>query len=236
MQLYQANRAPPLSDVTASMAALRSRTFMLVESLSPSTIRSSAVDDDSASAPLSEPFALTPPYTSGHDGNFSYVGAVLVALFLSFFFMAASAVVMRRYSGAANGDAVGPAEQAPPVLTVTQGVDRNLVDVLPIVVFRSSKDVNVRSVEESVNQDAKYSVVSVLPPNDWRHRAECVVCLTDFHEAESIRMLPKCEHCFHEQCIEMWLSTHSTCPLCRRSLLPSDMVSCPCSIDQASSS
>ncbi|GMH08290.1 hypothetical protein Nepgr_010130 [Nepenthes gracilis] len=44
---------------------------------------------------------------------------------------------------------------------------------------------------------------------------ECAVCLSEFEEGERGRLLPKCNHSFHLDCIDMWLHSHSTCPLCR---------------------
>lgn len=44
---------------------------------------------------------------------------------------------------------------------------------------------------------------------------ECSVCLSEFEEGEVLRILPKCNHPFHIQCIDTWLQSHSTCPLCR---------------------
>ncbi|KAL5698288.1 RING-type E3 ubiquitin transferase [Ranunculus cassubicifolius] len=44
---------------------------------------------------------------------------------------------------------------------------------------------------------------------------ECSVCLSVFEDGESIRQLPRCKHSFHAQCIDMWLFSHSDCPLCR---------------------
>ncbi|KAJ7521657.1 hypothetical protein O6H91_19G062800 [Diphasiastrum complanatum] len=49
---------------------------------------------------------------------------------------------------------------------------------------------------------------------------ECSVCLTEFGENEKIRLLPSCGHGFHLDCIDMWLFSHSNCPMCRRSVLP----------------
>lgn len=48
---------------------------------------------------------------------------------------------------------------------------------------------------------------------------ECPVCLTDFEPEESLRLLPSCKHVFHQECIDAWFDAHSTCPLCRASLL-----------------
>uniref|UniRef100_A0A7N0UZ38 RING-type E3 ubiquitin transferase n=1 Tax=Kalanchoe fedtschenkoi TaxID=63787 RepID=A0A7N0UZ38_KALFE len=47
---------------------------------------------------------------------------------------------------------------------------------------------------------------------------DCSVCLGEFQENESLRILPKCSHSFHVPCIDMWLKYHSTCPLCRASV------------------
>ncbi|KAL6519807.1 hypothetical protein OROMI_032701 [Orobanche minor] len=44
---------------------------------------------------------------------------------------------------------------------------------------------------------------------------ECAVCLSEFEEKEIVRLLPKCGHSFHIECIDMWFRSHSTCPLCR---------------------
>ncbi|XP_051142169.1 RING-H2 finger protein ATL2-like [Andrographis paniculata] len=44
---------------------------------------------------------------------------------------------------------------------------------------------------------------------------ECAVCLSEFEEGETGRILPGCHHCFHIDCIDMWLLSHCLCPLCR---------------------
>ncbi|KAM1185824.1 hypothetical protein TB2_014727 [Malus domestica] len=50
--------------------------------------------------------------------------------------------------------------------------------------------------------------------------AECAICLSEFVEGEGIRVLRRCKHGFHAQCIQKWLSSHSSCPTCRRTCLP----------------
>ncbi|XP_075500968.1 RING-H2 finger protein ATL52-like [Primulina tabacum] len=45
--------------------------------------------------------------------------------------------------------------------------------------------------------------------------SDCAVCLSEFQENESLRLLPKCSHAFHLPCIDTWLKSHSNCPLCR---------------------
>ncbi|XP_062148319.1 E3 ubiquitin-protein ligase RING1-like [Alnus glutinosa] len=51
---------------------------------------------------------------------------------------------------------------------------------------------------------------------------ECSVCLSEFEEDESLRLLPKCSHAFHLPCIDTWLRSHKNCPLCRAPIVSSN--------------
>lgn len=44
---------------------------------------------------------------------------------------------------------------------------------------------------------------------------ECVVCLLGFEDGEELRQLHRCNHSFHAPCIDMWMYSHSSCPICR---------------------
>ncbi|KAF5818482.1 putative transcription factor C2H2 family [Helianthus annuus] len=48
---------------------------------------------------------------------------------------------------------------------------------------------------------------------------ECAVCLSEFENGETCRVLPICKHCFHDDCIDTWFYNNSTCPLCRSKVL-----------------
>lgn len=48
---------------------------------------------------------------------------------------------------------------------------------------------------------------------------ECSVCLSEFQEDETLRLLPKCSHAFHIPCIDTWLTSHTNCPLCRAGIV-----------------
>ncbi|CAL9129409.1 unnamed protein product [Musa acuminata var. zebrina] len=50
--------------------------------------------------------------------------------------------------------------------------------------------------------------------------AECAVCLSTVEEGEMVRLLPTCKHLFHAGCIDMWLASHVTCPVCRAMVEP----------------
>ncbi|KQK10417.1 RING-H2 finger protein ATL66 [Brachypodium distachyon] len=51
--------------------------------------------------------------------------------------------------------------------------------------------------------------------------AQCSICLGEFAEqGEKVKALPRCGHCFHPECVDAWLRSRPSCPLCRASLLP----------------
>ncbi|XP_027359427.1 E3 ubiquitin-protein ligase ATL42 [Abrus precatorius] len=52
---------------------------------------------------------------------------------------------------------------------------------------------------------------------------ECAVCLSKFEDVEILRLLPKCKHAFHIDCIDHWLEKHSSCPICRHKVNSEDL-------------
>lgn len=51
-----------------------------------------------------------------------------------------------------------------------------------------------------------------------KEQFDCAVCLCEFTEKDKLRLLPMCSHAFHISCIDTWLLSNSTCPLCRGTL------------------
>ncbi|XP_050221361.1 E3 ubiquitin-protein ligase ATL41-like [Mercurialis annua] len=49
---------------------------------------------------------------------------------------------------------------------------------------------------------------------------ECSVCLANVVDGSLVRVLPNCKHMFHAECIDMWLGSHTTCPICRAAVEP----------------
>ncbi|QHO57627.1 hypothetical protein HN51_012176 [Arachis hypogaea] len=51
---------------------------------------------------------------------------------------------------------------------------------------------------------------------------DCAVCLSRFEQRDLLRLLPLCCHAFHAECIDVWLRTNLTCPLCRSAVFSSE--------------
>ncbi|KAJ8544961.1 hypothetical protein K7X08_017544 [Anisodus acutangulus] len=73
------------------------------------------------------------------------------------------------------------------------GLDQAFIDALPVFVYKE-----------------------VVGPT--KEPFDCAVCLCEFSEKDKLRLLPTCSHAFHINCIDTWLLTNSTCPLCRGTL------------------
>ncbi|PWA39493.1 zinc finger, RING/FYVE/PHD-type [Artemisia annua] len=73
------------------------------------------------------------------------------------------------------------------------------------------------------------TIIELLPSfkfstlKGWKNGLECSVCLSAFEDVEVLRLLPKCKHAFHIDCIDQWLEKHSTCPLCRVKVIEDDI-------------
>ncbi|KAG6491846.1 hypothetical protein ZIOFF_046784 [Zingiber officinale] len=79
------------------------------------------------------------------------------------------------------------------------------------------------SIEASLHPEA----LSALPVFDYAgttaaggEKLECVVCLLEFRDGDKGRLLPRCGHRFHVDCVDIWFQSHSTCPICRSTVEP----------------
>ncbi|CAM0880384.1 unnamed protein product [Alopecurus aequalis] len=64
------------------------------------------------------------------------------------------------------------------------------------------------------------SALSALPVTAYRKEvgaagADCAVCLSELVDGDKVRELPNCGHAFHVECVDAWLRSRTTCPLCR---------------------
>ncbi|KAK3158218.1 hypothetical protein QOZ80_2AG0134350 [Eleusine coracana subsp. coracana] len=164
--------------------------------------------------------AASPPAAPGADnGSKLNTGAIItvasiVVLFVVFACGLSSIYCCinsldRRLGGGAHHDE--PASSSPSgrrrrrrgaVGNGTRGVDPELLRSLPVTVYYRA-------------EAAKDSV-------------ECAVCLAELEDGEAARFLPRCGHGFHAECVDKWLASHTTCPLCRLTVAkPDDKLATP---------
>lgn len=71
----------------------------------------------------------------------------------------------------------------------------------------------VSGIDKTVIESLPFFRFSTL--KGWRNGLECSICLCKYEDVEILRLLPKCKHAFHIDCVDQWLEKHSGCPLCR---------------------
>ncbi|XP_062221759.1 RING-H2 finger protein ATL39-like [Phragmites australis] len=57
---------------------------------------------------------------------------------------------------------------------------------------------------------------------------ECTICLGAVQEGDAVRVLPACRHVFHVPCVDTWLASSSSCPVCRAAVEPPPPGSAAC--------
>ncbi|XP_020398863.1 RING-H2 finger protein ATL67 [Zea mays] len=50
--------------------------------------------------------------------------------------------------------------------------------------------------------------------------AMCSICLSEYRDGETLRVMPECRHGFHVACLDAWLRRSASCPVCRSSPIP----------------
>lgn len=155
--------------------------------------------------------AAHPPHPNIHIGSiggfklitFILFGVVIVALFFLGFFMAYLRRCFRNRNRNTSSQATvlaavtAAAIATPPPNRRRRGLDRTTIDSFPSIPFSS---------------------VQCIKPTKLRYGPECAICLGGFSDEEMLRLLPGCRHVFHAECIDRWLSSHITCPVCRADL------------------
>jgi E3 ubiquitin-protein ligase ATL41 len=139
-----------------------------------------------------------------HENGFNKIMllSTIVSLALFLILMFALHKIYSRFNHealrrAANGDVRLTATQAHTQLTEppNTGLDPKLITTLPTFLFKQK--------QQEENNNVSNNIV------------ECAVCLSLLQDEEMMRLLPNCKHSFHVGCIDKWLASHSTCPICR---------------------
>eukprot|EP00164_Ancoracysta_twista_P003958 GFYU01005309.1.p1 GENE.GFYU01005309.1~~GFYU01005309.1.p1 ORF type:complete len:313 (-),score=-3.63 GFYU01005309.1:361-1299(-) len=70
-----------------------------------------------------------------------------------------------------------------------------------------------------LSRGASTQMINILPtfaydgkmPED---KNKCLICISEYEIGETLRTLP-CLHCYHQECIDPWLTSNKTCPVCK---------------------
>lgn len=133
--------------------------------------------------------------------NFQPSLAVVIGILSVMFSVTFVLLVYAKFCHRAGSTTAGSGDQEnPAALTRSRsrfsGIDKTVIESLPFFRFSSLKG--------------------------SKQGLECAVCLSKFEDIEILRLLPKCRHAFHIDCIDYWLEKHSSCPLCRHKVSAED--------------
>lgn len=130
---------------------------------------------------------------------------IIVVLISALFFMGFFSIYIRHCSESAGGASVRPVTGAQRSRrAVARGLDHEVLETFPTFVYSEVKQLKI-----------------------GKGALECAVCLNEFEDNETLRLIPKCDHVFHPECIDAWLESHTTCPVCRSNLVPQPGESVP---------
>nr|XP_043620881.1 RING-H2 finger protein ATL67-like [Erigeron canadensis] len=100
--------------------------------------------------------------------------------------------------------------------------------ILPSIIFVD--ETNENDDQQNVVVGLDQAVINSYPKFPYHKNdmvmvidSVCAICLCEYKEAEMMRMLPDCKHCFHLPCVDAWLKLNATCPVCRSSPLPTPL-------------
>ncbi|GMJ09073.1 ARABIDOPSIS TOXICOS EN LEVADURA 1 [Hibiscus trionum] len=100
----------------------------------------------------------------------------------------------------------------------------NLLSRVSLFRARREEDSFIAFSPTMWNRGLDESVIREIPTFQFKREGYersvygCVVCLNEFQEHDMLRVLPKCSHAFHLDCIDIWLQSNANCPLCRTSI------------------
>ncbi|XP_047956580.1 RING-H2 finger protein ATL66-like [Salvia hispanica] len=133
-------------------------------------------------------------YAEFDDRSFQIRGHTLffVVVLFSVILLVALLFLYARWVCRFSSSSSPPPPRAPPPHAPARGLDAASIASLPIVLHGQS---------EPISSDG-----------------ECCICLGVFGDGDKVKLLPRCRHCFHSECVDAWLVTHSSCPLCRAAI------------------
>ncbi|CAI0548966.1 unnamed protein product [Linum tenue] len=98
------------------------------------------------------------------------------------------------------------------------GLNPSVIAAIPLFVYINSRSRRSSSSSGGWIEEQQGSKSGVVVNVKYQH--QCVICLSSFGDGEVGRCLTGCGHGFHVDCIDMWLLSHSNCPICRAPAAP----------------
>lgn len=151
---------------------------------------------------------LDHPITSVHHKTKKFLLAIIVVLATTFLLACCYALYVKFYARSRRRRRRGPQEQQR-IETHDEFVDEDHGPVLDHPIWY----INTIGLQPSVI--SSIAVCKYKRGDGLVEGTECSVCLNEFQDDETLRLLPKCNHAFHIPCIDTWLRSHTNCPLCR---------------------
>ncbi|XP_004250122.1 RING-H2 finger protein ATL52 [Solanum lycopersicum] len=146
-----------------------------------------------------------PPYVTSEKYHMPFYFIIMLCVFGAFFMFICYMIILRRSRSNSRPNNVSQFDETREDFVI----DENLGPMLDHPIWY------IRTV--GLGQDVIDSITVFKYRKDefLIDGSDCSVCLTEFEEDESLRLLPKCSHAFHIPCIDTWLRSHKNCPLCR---------------------
>ena len=82
---------------------------------------------------------------------------------------------------------------------------------------------NVSVIETYVKKRKLFRSKSSKEQTNYKYKA-CCICLYDYRNGDKLRKL-KCNHYFHQKCIDVWFERKTHCPLCKQSVISAKILS-----------
>ncbi|XP_021733874.1 NEP1-interacting protein-like 2 [Chenopodium quinoa] len=105
-------------------------------------------------------------------------------------------------------------EQLPPAVLTGYYWQASIANIIYDDAYDIYGDVAARGLSKDSLKELPCHVI--LDINRGADNVCCTICLQEFEVGDTARSLPHCRHTFHQNCVDKWLVTRSSCPVCRR--------------------
>jgi E3 ubiquitin-protein ligase ATL4 len=176
----------------------------------PAPLAVGGVDPLAANIP---PSFLSPPPPSSSSSHNLYLSLLVIVALLAFVFCASVSIhlllrcLARRSSSQPAPSPFLSARRAPEAA----GAESARQSTSATAAAGAEVDDEKERLIASLPLFTMASALAALP----KSFPDCAVCLSPFSPDAELRLLPACRHAFHAACVDAWLRTTPSCPLCR---------------------